>query len=88
MASDLPVLWVQQTGIARIERTGFKLDSTGTTTAQLSSRPRAKFAEYIPAHRCRDCRFFVSGIPAMCEHWQGCVMPDGSGFCYEWREKV
>lgn len=51
----------------------------------------ADFVEYIPARRCKTCRYWVDcGHHFDCVAWNGCseCPPDGSGFCHNYEGMV
>ena len=85
MASNLPVLWIEKEIVEALTRPG-----PTALVPWVANHNWARFGEmveYIPANRCRTCRFFEPGIAALCSYWQGAVKADGSDFCSKWKEK-
>ena len=83
MASKLPVLWIDPSHVAALAR---HERLSCNTFARNYEEPG--FVEYLPANRCKTCRFFEPEFPAACSYWQGSVKQDGSGYCSEHREAM
>jgi hypothetical protein len=88
------VVYIQQTGLARLERAGNKLDAVGRQSTQIVATPTRGFVAFEPVvPRCKTCAYFTEfkGVveAGHCNQWrtQLCAQPrpvpiDGSGYCH------
>jgi hypothetical protein len=78
------VVYIQQTGLARLERAGHKLDAVVRQSTQVAAAPTRGFSPYEPAiPRCKTCCRFKDG--EYCSDATGVytrVPKDGSGYCH------